>query len=236
MASQSPKPKLAVIYADDAFSKTVGQTATSLAKAKGLDVVVSQKYPTGLKDFSSLITQMKSSGADVVFAAGHIDEALQVVKQEQQLDFRPAATIQTVGPTTPTFDQSLGPAAEGQFGVSPWANTVTSLKDNLFGTATDYATNFKKAMGYDPDYHNAQSSAGAEVLGLAIEKANSLDQDKVLAALQELNVTTAGGLFKAAENGSNSAGLMMLGQIQKGTFTLVYPDQFAAAKPEFPAK
>lgn len=236
LAAQNPKPKLAVLWADDAFSKLVGQTASDLGKKQGLDVVVAQQYPTGNKDFSTLVTQAKNAGAQAVFAAGHADEALQIVKQEQQLDFHPGATIQTVGPTTPSFAQSLGPAAEGQYGTSSWTGTITAFKDDLFGTAPNYNDTFKKALSYDPDYHNAGASEGAEVLGLAIQKANSLSQDKVLDALHQLDVMTFAGPFKAKADGSNEKGLIILGQIRDGKFVSVFPNQYASTKALYPVK
>jgi branched-chain amino acid transport system substrate-binding protein len=235
-SSQNPKPKMAIVWADDAFSKVVGQSAVDQAKSKGIDVVVAQQYPTGLKDFSTLITQMKGSNADLVFGAGHADEAVQIVKQEQQLNYHPAATIQTVGVTTPSFVQSLGPGAEGQFGTSSWTSTISNFKDDLFGSAPDYAKAFKQKFGYDPDYHNSQASAGGEVLGLAIQKANSVDQEQVLSALHQLDVMTFGGPFKAGSDGSNQGATMLLGQIQNGNFVAVWPDKFASAKPKYPVK
>lgn len=236
LATQNPKPKLAIVWADDDFSKVVGQAAVSQAKGKGLEVAFSQQYPSGLKDFSPLVTQMKSAGATVVFGAGHADEAIQLVKQEQQLSFQPAATIQTVGPSTPVFVQSLGPGSEGQFGTASWTATITAFRDDLFGSAADYAAKYKQAFGYAPDYHSAGASMGAELLGLAIEKANSLNQDKVLSALHSLDVLTVGGPFKAASNGSNAGAQMLLGQVQNGNFVAVFPSKFAAAKAIFPAR
>jgi branched-chain amino acid transport system substrate-binding protein len=236
LATQNPKPKLAVVWADDAFSKVVGQSMVDQAKSKGFDVVLQQQYPTGLTDFSPLITQMKSANADVVFGAGHTDEAENIVKQEQQLNYHPAATIQTVGPSTPAFIQSLGPAAEGQFGTASWTSSITSFKDDLFGDAATYAANFKKEFNYDPDYHSPQASAGAEILGLAIQKAGSIDQDKVLAALHQLDVMTVGGPFKAAADGSNQGAQMLLGQVQNGNFVSVWPEKYASAKAKYPAR
>ena len=198
LSAQSPKPKVGVVWADDAFSKLVGQSMVDQAKAKGLDVTFSQQYPTGLKDFSTLITQLKSSNADVVFGAGHADEAVQLVKQEQQLDYRPSATIQTVGPTTPSFAQALGQASEGQFGVSAWTGSITAFKDDLFGAAPAYASAFKQAFGYDPDYHNSQASLGAEVLGLAIQNANSLDHRE---GVERLASTRCVDLRRAVQGG-----------------------------------
>lgn len=235
-AAQNPKPKMAVVWADDAFSKVVGQSAVDQAKAKGIDVVVAQQYPTGLKDFSTLITQMKGSNADMVFGAGHADEAVQIVKQEQQLNYHPSATIQTVGVTTPSFVQSLGPASDGQFGTASWTSSISNFKDDLFGSASDYAKNYKAKFGYEPDYHSTQASVGGEVLGLAIQKANSVDQEKVLSALHQLDTMTVGGPFKAGSDGSNQGAAMLLGQIQNGGFVAVWPDKFASAKPKYPAK
>ena len=60
--------------------------------------------------------------------------------------------------------------------------------------------------------------AGAEILGLAIQKANSLDQDKVLAALHQLDILTVGGPFKAAADGSNDKANVLIGQNAKDEY------------------
>jgi branched-chain amino acid transport system substrate-binding protein len=236
LSTLNPKPKLAVFWADDAYSKVVGQAMVDQAKAQGFEVVVAQQYTTGLKDFSTLITQAKAANADVVFGAGHQDEAIQIVKQEQQLDYHPSATIQTVGPSQPGFFDALGPAAESQFGTIGWAPTIKNFKDDLFGDSPTFAANFKKAMGYDPEYHVAQSAAGAELLGLAIQKANSLDQDKVLDALRGIDMMTVDGPFKVRPDGSNASVQELLGQDMSGTMVAVFPNNFASAKPKYPAK
>ena len=63
-----------------------------------------------------------------------------------------------------------------------------------------------------------------EVLGLAIQKANAVDQEKVLSALHQLDIMTVGGPFKAGGDGSNQGAAMSLGQIQNGNFLAVWPD------------
>lgn len=236
LAAQSPKPKLAVIYADDSFSSVVGPAAADQAKKNGMDVVYSQQYPTGTKDFSTLITQMKSDGAQVVFGAGHFDESIQLVKQEQQLNFQPLATIQTVGPTTPDFVQTLGAAANGQFGTTLWASTIPGFKDDIFGSAAQYASTFQGKNGYAPDYHSSSATVAGEVLGLAIEKANSLSQDKVQAAFHQLNVMTFGGPFQLKPDGENAKAPSLLGQIQNAQFVAVYPPEDSSSKPQYPGK
>ena len=48
----------------------VATAATSQAKEKGLTVAVSQQYPTGTKDYSTLINQLKSGNVQAVFERG----------------------------------------------------------------------------------------------------------------------------------------------------------------------
>jgi branched-chain amino acid transport system substrate-binding protein len=83
-----------------------------------------------------------------------------------------------VGPTTPDFVKALGPAAEGVFASSQWTPDV-KYHGQVFGSAENYARAFEKKYGFAPDYHAAESSAAGVTLQLAIEKAGSVDPQKV---------------------------------------------------------
>src|SRR4029077_2136545 len=146
-------------------------------------------------DLSAAITSIKSLRPDVLIGSGPLQESLLIMKQAQTL----AADVKffgfTVGPTTPDFVKSLGPAAEYVFASSQWTPDV-KYTGPLFGSAQDYAKLFQIRYGFIPDYHAAESAAGGLTLQLAIEKAGSLDPQKVRDALASLDVVTFYGRGK----------------------------------------
>ena len=75
---------------------------------------------------------------------------------------------------------------------------------------------FKKKYGHIPDYHNAESTAACLAFQYAIEKAGSLDPQKVRDALPNLDVVTFYGILKFDSRGINVYKPMAVNQIQNG--------------------
>lgn len=230
----SPKPEtVAVLSADDLFSLEVANGARDWANHHGLQVVYFQKYPVGTTDLSAALTSIKALRPDVLIGSGHLQESLLIMKQAQTLDLEAKFYGFTVGPTTPDFVKALGPAADGVFASAQWTPDVR-YRGPLFGSAHDYAQAFEKRYGFIPDYHAASSSAGGVVLQLAIEKAGSVDPQKVWAALASLDAATFLGPVKFNAEGLNTAKPMVTVQIQDGHLVTVWPPEIATAKAIYP--
>jgi branched-chain amino acid transport system substrate-binding protein len=110
-------------------------------------------------------------------------------------------------------------------------------KDEWFGTAADYA---KRFLAKYPDvagvnYQNAESTATALVLQLAIERAGTLETEKVRDELAKTDIMTFYGPIKFDETGKNVGKPMAAIQVQKGKVIPVAPDEIAGAKPMYPA-
>lgn len=233
-AALSPKPEsVAIITADDLFSIEVAEGARDWANTNGLKVAYYQKYPVGTADLSAALTAIKSANADVLIESGHLQESLLVMKQAQSLNVNAKFFGFTVGPTTPDFVKALGPAAEYVFASSQWTPDV-KYRGPVFGSARQYADAFQKRYGFEPDYHVANASAGGLVLQLAIEKAGSVDPQKIRDALASLNAVTFYGPIRFNDAGMNVAKSMVTVQIQHGKVVTVWPADVAAAKPVYP--
>ncbi len=231
----TPKPqRVALLSADDLFSIEVAEGAIDWTKRHGLRVVYYQKFPVGTTDLSAALTSIKLLHPDVLIESGHLEESVLIMKQAQTLNVNVKFYGFTVGPTTPDFTKALGPAAEYVFASSQWTPDV-KYRGSLFGSARDYAALFEKRYGFVPDYHAANSSAGGLALQLAIEKAGSLDHQKVRDALASLDVMTFFGRIKFNAEGQNVYKPMVTIQIQHGKEVTVWPSDVAPAKPIYPA-
>ncbi len=73
-------------------------------------------------------------------------------------------------------------------------------------------------------------------LVLGIEKANSLDPDKVRAALGELAFTSFYGGWKIDKTGKQVGHEMVDAQWQGGKLKIIWPEDAATAKPVYPKK
>lgn len=93
---------LAVLGENEPFSKEVAAGGADYAKEKGLTVVYQELYPTGTQDVSALLTNIKAKNPDIVLGAGHLQDALLIVKQAKDLGVSPKAMGFSVGPSSPS--------------------------------------------------------------------------------------------------------------------------------------
>jgi branched-chain amino acid transport system substrate-binding protein len=109
-----------------------------------------------------------------------------------------------------------------------------SYRDPLFGTTSDYAKLYASKYGEGLTYQAAGASQAGYLLQLAIQKAGSLETDKVREALRAYSGTTFWGPTRWDETGKNMAGASVAFQIQGGAVKTVYPAAAAQAKPVYP--
>jgi branched-chain amino acid transport system substrate-binding protein len=226
-----PKPAtVAIISADDGFSRTGAEAGKAEAERQGLQVLALEYVPNGTTDVSGALTKIRPRRPDLLLGAVHLQEGIAIVQQSQELGLNPIGGFgETVAPPTPDFVRTLGKGAEYVLGSSQWT-PETGGRDDWFGTAADYAAGFRARFGRDPEYHNAEASAACLALVLAAADARSLEPDKVRDALDRLDAPSFFGALTFDETGKNTAKPMAVIQIQDGKPVTVWPAT-AAAKP-----
>jgi branched-chain amino acid transport system substrate-binding protein len=166
-----------------------------------------------------------------------------VVKTCKSLNYRPKALIMHYGITNPAFAQALGPDADGTTGVVVWLPSV-AYKDDLFGTAKDFADMATKKLGGEPDYTAAGCAASGLVLGDALKRLGKkpalTPEDRVALkdAIAETDIQTFYGPIKFEKEGAhyhdNIQPIPVLVQIQGGKVVAVGPKEAAAADYIYP--
>ncbi|MBI1744030.1 amino acid ABC transporter substrate-binding protein [Candidatus Acetothermia bacterium] len=233
---------MALIYADDAFSTDVGAGTRKYAEQAGFKIIIEEKYKNNETQFSSLVAKIKEANPDVIMSANHFGEAVAFVQQARSSGLDKDMVF-TVGVSDPNFVKTLGAAAERVFGVEPWVPTLKSACGPIFNCASDYAKLFEtgkdkndaqvfKGFGYTPEYHNANGTIELLTYKYAIEKAGSLDKDKVREALKAISFDSFYGPVKFSVNGQIDKSLVVI-QIQNGKAVSVSPDADAVSKPIF---
>ncbi|HEV8020857.1 MAG TPA: amino acid ABC transporter substrate-binding protein [Candidatus Lustribacter sp.] len=231
-----PAPKtVAISTANDTFSVEVGQGAADYANAHGMQVVYQNKYPADTTDVSAIVSGIKAANADIVLNGGHLDEALLLQRTLKEQNVNAKIFGYSVGPDTPDFRKTLGKDANWVFGGTQWSPTAKYQgAPGFIGDSKVYAAAFNKKYGYVPEYHNAESTAACLAFMYAIEKAGSLDPQKVRDALQNLDVVTFYGILKFDSRGINVYKPMAVNQIQHDDLMTVWPLGVQNAKPAYP--
>ena len=226
---------IAISGANDAFSVEVAQGAADFAASHNVKVVYQSKYPAETTDVSSIVSAIKAANPDVILNAGHLQDALLLQKGLKEQNVLAKAYGYSVGPDTPDFRKSLGNDANDVFGGAQWSTTVKYKgAPGFISTAPEYAKLFAAKYGHEPDYHNAESTASCLAFQYAIEKANSLDPQKVRDALAGLDVVTFFGILKFDSRGLNVYKPMVTNQIQNGELLTVWPPAEAVKAAIYP--
>lgn len=226
-----PQPKtVAILSADDGFSKSVAKGGAAAAKAAGYTVLETQYFSNGTSDVSSALTKIKGQHPDVIIGSVHLVEGVAIIKQAKELGVVPSGGFgETVAPPTPDFAKTLGPDAENVLGSSQWTDS-TKGTDKYFGSAKDYVKDINATYGHAPDYHDAEASAACLALVLAAEKAGSTDANKIRDALASLDSQSFFGHIKFNDQGQNVYKPMSVIQVQGGKAVTVWPTESAEAK------
>jgi branched-chain amino acid transport system substrate-binding protein len=237
IASQAkPKPKtVAIISADDGFSKTAAQGGAAEAKKQGMRVLTTQFVPEHTTNVSSALTKIKPMRPDLILVSGHVEEGIAAVKQSQELGVKPSGGFgETVAPPTPDFQKALGKLAEGVVGSTQWTPQAPGT-DRFFGSAKNYAAGFEKRFGNTAEYHSAEAAAACEALVLGVEKAGSADPAKVRSTLASLDAQSFFGPIRFDSTGKNVTKPMSAIQIQNGKLVTIYPKDQANGSLKWPA-
>jgi branched-chain amino acid transport system substrate-binding protein len=240
LKSKNPHAKIAMVFSDDPFSKTVLTATKQQAEAAGLQVVMFESYAPSTTDFGPIVNKIISSNADAFMGGGHYSDGATLARQmyDQKANMNWVSIL--VAPGDDKFAE-LGPAALGVTVPSQW-EIQTSYKPQFGPTTPEFAKAFQAKFNAKADYHTASGYTAGAILQHAIEQANSIEPEKVAAALNTTDVTTFFGHIKFAtdpgHHGLQIAHEMVLAQWQKENGKLgrevVWPDAAKSASLIYP--
>jgi branched-chain amino acid transport system substrate-binding protein len=242
LKAHNPHAKVAVVYSDDPFSKTVAGAALKQAKEAGLEIVMNESYSPSTTDFGPIVNKVISSNADAFMGGGHYSDGATLARQmhDQKANLKWISIL--VAPGDDKFGE-LGPAALGVTVPSQWELQV-SYKPQFGPTSAQFAKAFLDKYHVKADYHAASGYTSGVVLQHAIEQAGSIEPEKVAAALNATDITTFFGHIKMstdpAHHGLQVAHEMVLAQWQmvdgKLGRQVVWPDAAKSAPMMYPIK
>lgn len=236
--------KVALAYEDSEFAKMVMEGAKKHADDLGYNVVFERTYPKGVTDLTPLLSALKAAEPDFILGGGHFEDGQLFNRQMSDLDIDVNALSLIAAATLPAFYEALTSMAEGVMGPSHWEYGVTYSEESAkeaglpwIGPSQDeFVALFKKSAGKDviPDYHAAEAGAQVLAYALAVEKANSLDSDKVRKALGDLHFMSFYGGWDVDDTGLQVGHTMVDVQWQDGKRVIVWPESAQTGKPCYP--
>jgi branched-chain amino acid transport system substrate-binding protein len=180
--AQGAKPQtVAVVAADQEFSRNAADGARENAKAANLRVVYDRTYPPSTADFAPIVRAIQASNPDLVVVCSYPPDSVGIVRSVNEIGFKPKAIGGAmVGLQATAIKTQLGPLLNVWINYDFWL-PVPKME---FAGVADLIKRYQAkagAEGVDPlGYYMAPwGYAQLQVLQQAVEGTKSLDDAKL---------------------------------------------------------
>jgi branched-chain amino acid transport system substrate-binding protein len=180
--AQNPKPtSVAIVAADQEFSRNAADGARQNAKAAGLNIVYDKSYPPSTTDFSPIVRAIQATNPDVLVICSYPPDSVGMVRSVNEIGLKPKLIGGAmVGLQATAIKTQLGPLLNGFVNYDFWL-PVPKMQ---FPGVNDLIQKYQKrapaegvdALGY---YMAPWGYAQLQVLQQAIEATKSLDDQKI---------------------------------------------------------
>ena len=220
---------IAITGEDSAFPRSIAAALPDLVKGAGMEVVFSELYPHNASDYSAIVQKIKQADPDALLSISYFPDAIGMLRALKEANVALKLLYFAVGPTEPTFGKEAGKDCDGVLATTNWSASLKTPNN------TEFAKDFQATFGTAPDYHAAANYAALEVLGAAIERVKSLDQEKLRDQLASTSMQTVMGNYQVDPNSGLQLGYTSLTlQWQGGKQYIVAPPAMAERKAILP--
>jgi branched-chain amino acid transport system substrate-binding protein len=226
--------KVFIMAQDVSHARGAAEVMGKVAASKGFEVTGTEIFPTGATDFSMALLKVKSTGSEIINIWMDMPESAILLKQWYDLKI-PALPF---GSTLAAAEQpGFWDATEGK-GEYTLCNVVNA--GNAPSEATPWTMKFYDAYtekwGVEPEGLGSSSSYMAVyALKDAIERAGTIDSDKVVTALEQIDMVGVYGRLRfdpkthqvipSTDPKEGAVGSIL--QWQDGKRVVVYPKSIA---------
>jgi branched-chain amino acid transport system substrate-binding protein len=222
------KPKKVAIFMEKApVGMELGDMWKDESVKHGFGEPLYKEQPRGMKDFSPLIMEAKSAGCEILLAGPTTPEGITMTKQMKELDYSPKFYFEYRAPDPMAWGQALG--KDGDY-VVLGPGWTSGLK---YPGVKELNKAHMKKFGRPADVMVGPAYACVQILANAIERAGTLDRDKVRDAIASTNMSTVIGPLKFRPDGTGE--VIYFGvQWQKGKQEIIWPKEYATAPLVYP--
>ena len=249
LKSEGKAKTIAFVIEDTPHPREVGFGAIPKSKEIGLRVVVEEYFRLTTQDFTPIIAKIKAADPDIVYVAAYAPSAIPFYRQAIEQGVNPrefhfihhgAGFREGVGAKNANLvvgENYWMPGLKGGPNVAEFDELLwrTGIKGEDFPWAAIYFFGF-------------------EALRAALEQAGTLDREKVLTALRNLDIQTISGRLRFYKKGENrnpnaawqgtlnpfptqiqeSIHAASLAGLAFGQYVTLWPPQFATGKHTYP--
>jgi len=180
--AQGAKPQtVAIVAADQEFSRNAADGARENAKAANLRVVYDRTYPPPTADFAPIVRAIQASNPDIVVVCSYPPDSVGMVRSVNEIGFKPKAIGGAmVGLQATAIKTQLGPLLNGWTNYDFWLPVpkmeFAGVADLIKRYQAKAAAEGVDLLGY---YMAPWGYAQLQVLQQAVEGTKSLDDAKL---------------------------------------------------------
>ena len=214
--------KAFILHDRELYGKGIADVFRKSAPGMGIEVAGFEGIDPKASNYRSLVTKIRSTGADVVFYGGTTQtNAAQILK-----DLRSGGCKVPFVTPDGTFENAYIEAA-GKEAMSPEAGPVYITfgglpSEKLTGRGAEFVERYRKKHGEVPEAYAVYGYEACKVLLDAIDRAGSKDRAAVLAAVAATkDFEGALGTWSFDANGDTTNRLMSINTVKDGKFAFV---------------
>jgi branched-chain amino acid transport system substrate-binding protein len=202
--AQNPKPTtVAIVAADQEFSKNASDGARDNAKAAKLRIVYDKSYPPSTTDYSPIVRAIAATNPDIVVVCSYPPDSVGIVRAVNEIGFKPKMIGGAmVGPQNTSMKTALGPLLNGFVNYDFWIPVPKMQFPGIAELMRKYQQRAESEgvdrLGY---YMAPQAYAQLQVLQQAIEATKGLDDTKLADYIRASSFKTVLGDVKFGKGG-----------------------------------
>jgi branched-chain amino acid transport system substrate-binding protein len=190
------RTKVGFIYVNDDFGKGGLDAFKRRAKDVGIEVVDEEKYTRGDIDFTSQLSRIKQSGANLMVDWSRYTESALIQKQFKQMGLD-MPRFGCDGQALPKFRELGGDATNGFYYATHFSVATASELEG----AKPFIKEFQAAYGREPDYVDSETYDAVNAALYAIKAAGTTDHSKIRDALAQVKFEGTRGEFAFDQKG-----------------------------------
>ncbi|WP_193176939.1 ABC transporter substrate-binding protein [Oricola nitratireducens] len=226
----SPAKTAMIIHEESLFGTGTAKLLSEKLPEKGIEVIEVIKHANPTRDFTNIVLQIKAKKPDLIIPANYYNEYVLLARTMRQQKVE-AKGIYSV----------LGGAASSYKFVKEFPEAAEQIMDcnHWFDPTSDVALARKKAAedkGLFYTYEVFLAYNAVAFLADAIERAGSTEKDAIIAAMAASTWDGHGMPYGPTKmvDGQNEGAQPVNTQVLNGDIEVIYPEEFASAKPVFP--
>ena len=168
--------RIAIVHDKSTYGKGLADETMKALAAGGVKPVLYEGLNKGEKDFSAIVSKLKSVDADIVFFGGMLTEGGLLVRQMRDQGVK-AVLMGGDGIASQEFASIAGPGVEGSLMTFP---PDPRLRPEAAAVVQEF-----EARNYNPETYTLYSYAAVQAMKQAMDKAGSTDPVAVAKAMHE---------------------------------------------------